>query len=235
MKNAKTIDNPAGLDLDAAGSTRPGLLPRHNGNPGAALALTTSANMAAGPAAALRWVGSSILRGCNVHHDHTVLCVTVDLGVLRGRSSTSAGRDFADRYIARFCNAAQMPPMVAEARSFADALRSARGVPFEEVLLQAIVGLERRLAAARNDHVPLGMASVEPTDAKRLPGQVRLVWETPTLRSRAPRRGWRWRAYWRCCPHRCARIPQLFPRTLTPNWRRSWSARAATRRRPARR
>ena len=178
MKNTKMIDNPGRLDLDAAASKRPGSRPPHRGNPGATPARPPGASVAAGPAPTLRWLGSSILRGCNIHHDRTVLRITVDLGVLQGRSSASAGPDFADRFIARFYIEAQTPPTAADDRSFHDALRSARGVPFEEVLLQAILAVERRLAFARNDYVPIGMASVEPIDAQRLTSQVRLVWES---------------------------------------------------------
>lgn len=178
MKNAKTIDNPGRLALDAAASKQRGRLPPHPAYSDATPALTAGTNLPTGAAPTLRWLGSSILRGCNIHHDSTVLRITVDLGVLHGRSSATAGRDFADRFIARFCNAAQTPPTATDDRSFHDALRSTRGVPFEEVLLQAILALERRLAFARNDHVPLGMASVEPIDAQRLPGQARLVWES---------------------------------------------------------
>ena len=178
MKNTKMIDNPGRLDLDAAATKRPRSRPPHRGNPGATAARLPAATVAAGSAPTLRWLGSSILRGCNIYHDRTVLRVTVDLGALQGRCSVAAGPDFASRFIARFCNEAQTPPTAADDRPFHDALRSARGVPFEEVLLQAILAVERRLAFERNDYVPIGMASVEPIDAQGLTSQVRLVWES---------------------------------------------------------
>lgn len=178
MKHADMFDKTTGIDLDAAAPPRPGPGPAHPNKRLASPALPSGASSAPGPAPTLRWLGSSILRGCNIHHDRTVLRINVDLGVLHGRSSASAGPDFADRFIARFSNAAQTPPTAADNRSFHAALRTARGVPFEEVLLQAILAVERRLAFARNDYVPLGMASVEPIDAHWLPSQARLVWET---------------------------------------------------------
>ena len=178
MKHTNMLDKTARIDLDATALPRPNPRPAHPNQRLASQALRTPASLAPGPAPTLRWLGSSILRGCNIHHDRTVLRIAVDFGVLHGRSSASAGPDFADRFIASFCNAAQTPPTAADDRPFHAALRSARGVPFEEVLLQAILAVERRLAFARNAYVPLGMASVEPIDAQRLPSQARLVWET---------------------------------------------------------
>jgi cyanophycin synthetase len=160
------INTTESIDMATAAPARPG-------SPQPANAHTAPA----GPAPTLRWVGSSILRGCNVHHDRTVLRVVVDFGALHGRTSASAGPAFAGRFIARFRDPAQTPPTAPDDACFFDALRTNRGVPFEEVVLQAILAVERRLAFARNDFVPIAMASVEPIDPAQRARQARLVWE----------------------------------------------------------
>lgn len=131
----------------------------------------------AGAAPPLRWLGSSILHGCNIHHDRTVLRVDIDLGGLHGQSSASAGAEFADRFISRFLAGSRLPPTFTDDGVFQDALRSPAGAPFEEVLLEAILAIERRLAFARNGLVPIGMSSIEPVDPRQR--HVQLVWETP--------------------------------------------------------
>ncbi len=127
---------------------------------------------------ALRWIDGAILHGCNIHHQRTVLCATVDLGPLRGCTSARAGPDFARRFTERFCDAQRTPPTARLNQPFFDALRSAHGAPFEEVLLEAVRAVELRVAFARFDFVPIGLARVEPLDTPTQSRQVRLVVES---------------------------------------------------------
>lgn len=127
-------------------------------------------------APSIRWFGSAVLRGCNVYHARTVVRVDVDLGLLHGQSSAVAGPDLADRFVARFCNDAQTPPTARADSSFFAALYSAAGAPFEDVLLQAIMAVEHRLAFARHDFVPIGLARAERDGADS--AHVRLLWES---------------------------------------------------------
>jgi cyanophycin synthetase len=125
-----------------------------------------------------QWLGSSILRGCNIHHERTVLCVDVDMGMLHGLTSAHAGADFCGRFTARFHDAAHLPPTAAPNQAFFDALRSDRGAPFDEVLLEAILAIERRLAHTSHNFVPIGFARIENIASPAQPRRTRLVWES---------------------------------------------------------
>lgn len=130
------------------------------------------------PVLPVRWRGNATLRGCNLYHGRTVLWVDLDLGVLYGKTCGWCGPEFADRFIARFYNPAQTPPTASLDPAFLEALRSTDGAPFEQVLLEAILAVERRLAFARYDFAPIAMARVEPMASPERSRQVRLIWES---------------------------------------------------------
>lgn len=136
------------------------------------------AGKAIDPAPSVRWLGDSLLHGCNIYHERTVICADIDLGILHDQASGSAGADFAGRFIARFHDASHTPPTARIDPGFIDALHSANGLPFADVLFEAILSVERRLAFARYDFVPIAMASVEPIASPECPGKIRLIWET---------------------------------------------------------
>jgi cyanophycin synthetase len=133
--------------------------------------------IAAGPGAPARWLAGSVLHGCNRYHSRSVACAEVDLGALGGRSGAAAP-GFAQRFIARFVDSAHWPPTAAADAGFLAALRTPDGASLDEVLLQAVLGLERRLAFARFDLVPVAMAYVELLDGPPGSARRRLVWET---------------------------------------------------------
>jgi cyanophycin synthetase len=141
------------------------------------------------PVPPVRWRGTATLRGCNLYHERTVQWVDLDLGVLDDKTSGCCGPKFADRFIARFHDPAQTPPTARLDPAFLEALRSTDGAPFEQVLLEAILAVERRLAFARRDFVPIAMARVESIASPERSRQVRLIWEsTHSKQSRAAAR-----------------------------------------------
>lgn len=122
----------------------------------------------------MRPLGSAILRGCNVHHTATVIRQNVDLGGLAGMHTDEAGPDFASRFLDRFVEMRRLLPDSAMPESFVKRLRSPGGVPFAEVLLEAILCVETAIAFRRHDLDPIGFSAVLPTASPR---HIVLVWE----------------------------------------------------------
>ena len=127
--------------------------------------------------AAARWLGGSVLHGCNRFHGRSVVCAEVDLGELGGRSSAAA-LGFAERFVARFVDIEHWPPGATADAGLLAALKTPAGANMDEVLLQAVLGLERRLAFARFDFIPIAMATVEPLAGPPASTRRRIVWQT---------------------------------------------------------
>jgi cyanophycin synthetase len=106
------------------------------------------------------WLSRQVLRGRNVHHASTVACVRVKLGDLRGRSTASLPARFVDECIARFVTDVRVPPTAPDPQEIAALLRTAEGISLERLLLECLLVMERRLAFARQDFVPIGKAEV---------------------------------------------------------------------------
>ncbi|MFO7541439.1 MAG: ATP-grasp domain-containing protein [Thiobacillus sp.] len=127
--------------------------------------------------AAARWLGGSVLHGCNRFHGRSVACAEVNLGELGG-SSSAAAPGFAERFVARFVDIVHWPPGATADAGLLASLNTPAGASMEEVLLQAVLGLEHRLAFARFDFIPIAMATVEPLDGSSGTARWHLVWET---------------------------------------------------------
>ena len=116
---------------------------------------------------------SMVLRGFNVHHGTTVIRQGVDLGELARLDSRSAGPGFADRFAERFGGLRKLPRDEAHTAAFVERLRSSEGVPFAEVLLQAILAVEYSAAYVSRWLGGIPVAEVVPG---LTPEQPLLVW-----------------------------------------------------------
>lgn len=96
----------------------------------------------------MKCLSATILRGCNVHHGASVIRQEVDLGVFADLRSAEAGAGFAARFKERFGALKSLNPEGGLSASFLDRLDSAKGVPFVEVLLQAVVAVEDSMGYA---------------------------------------------------------------------------------------
>jgi cyanophycin synthetase len=123
------------------------------------------------------WLSRQVLRGRNVHHASTVVCVRVKLGELRGRSSASFPTPFVDECLTRFVKDARVPPNAPDPQALAALLRTTEGITLERLLLECLLVMERRLAFRRQDFVPIGKAEVrqvgDPDE-----GVVELIWSS---------------------------------------------------------
>jgi len=107
-----------------------------------------SGDLDAHAGSAMNLLSASILRGCNVHHDSTVIRQEIDLGVLAGLGSGQAGPDFAARFIDRFGGLTTPSAGGGMKADFLDRLNAAEGARFAEVLLQAILAVEESIGYA---------------------------------------------------------------------------------------
>ncbi len=95
----------------------------------------------------IRLLKSTILRGCNVYHEATVIRQRVDFGGFTALSSSEAGSGFARRFIERFFGL-QMDTTEGHLKeAFQQRLNSATGVPLEEALLEAILAVDASMTS----------------------------------------------------------------------------------------
>lgn len=121
----------------------------------------------------LQWLSRHVMRGRNVHHASTVLCVRVRLGDLVGRRTSSLPAPFTAGCIARFLDGAKVPPTAPDPQALAGLLRAPEGMALERLLLECLLVLERRLAFERHDFLPIASAEVRQGSGE---GEVELVW-----------------------------------------------------------
>jgi cyanophycin synthetase len=96
----------------------------------------------------MKLLSVSILRGCNVYHDRTVIRQEVDLGEFASLRSVDAGAFFARRFIKRFESLERPPFEGGLPEDFLNRLRSSEGVPLSEALFQAILAVDASMACA---------------------------------------------------------------------------------------
>lgn len=121
------------------------------------------------PQSPIVWVRGSILRGRNIHHVQTVACVHVQI-----RRAPALGPGFEEAFRSRFLDAAEVPPTAPAPETVIRALRLT-GSSIPQLLLHAILAIERRLAFRRHDFVPIVAVSASEPDAT---GQIEIVWST---------------------------------------------------------
>lgn len=123
-----------------------------------------------GPTAPLLLSGR-LLRGCNVHDRTTVFVQRLVPGVLSGLRVADAGADFARRFIQRFGGLTTRPGADCVPETTRARLQRERELPLTAVLVEAIVAVERFVAAAMGRRDGPRFGTVVPGD-----GVVDLVW-----------------------------------------------------------
>lgn len=98
--------------------------------------------------AAMKCLSASVLWGCNIHHEATVIRQEIDLGAVANLHSGQAGPDFANRFFELFGSLKTLSPDEGMSTEFLDRLNSAEGAPLVEVILQAILAVECSMAYA---------------------------------------------------------------------------------------
>lgn len=131
----------------------------------------------------VRLVKRSVLRGCNIHDRNSVMVLTVDLGALGGRSSSQAGPGFAGDYVARFRPLKRKVPGSDVTEAFLERLTAPSGLPFDALLMEAILSVETAVAFELGHLAPLAFARIEPGGKL---GESMLIWSCN--RSRVSRR-----------------------------------------------
>jgi cyanophycin synthetase len=127
----------------------------------------------------VRLLDSTVLHGCNVLHNTTVIRQRVDLGSLTGARSGSASREFASKFIERFMGLQQMQPPGHMSTDFLGRLNERAGAPLVEVLFEAILAVEASLCFTMGKLSPISYAEILPT---RSPAWYDLVWECTDMR-----------------------------------------------------
>ena len=133
---------------------------------------------------AMKRLSSSVLWGCNVHHGATVIRQEIDLGPVASLHSGQAGPEFAAGFVERFGGLRTLNPDGALTADFLNRLDSAEGVPFVEVLFQAILAVEGSMAYAMRRLGELAFAEIV---ASPSPERATLVWScrNPAVSRRA--------------------------------------------------
>ncbi len=93
----------------------------------------------------VRLLKNSILRGSNIYHSTTVMEQQIDPGNLAGLTNQSIGLQFTDRLIKRFSDMEVMSNNCFD-KAFQHRLYRNDGVPFEEIILEAILTIESAIA-----------------------------------------------------------------------------------------
>lgn len=115
----------------------------------------------------------TVLRGCNVHDKATVFVQVVDFGALAGLSSGRAGPDFTERFIERFRPLKAKVPGSDFSEPLLERLNTPAGLPFEQLLLEAILSAETAMAFEMGHLAPINFAHIEHGDT---PGEVSIIW-----------------------------------------------------------
>ncbi len=136
----------------------------------------------------VKLLSTSVLRGCNRYDDKDVILQGVDLGALSGQSSNRADSEFPTRYLQLFDNLDPAQPEGDLDKSFAARLRSGESLPFDELLFQAILAVERAAARAMRRLQDVGFSRIV---AGLETEQVTFVWRShlPEVSRRAARAG----------------------------------------------
>jgi hypothetical protein len=146
-------------------------------------------------------LGHRAFRGCNVYHTTTVFRQRVDLAAIAGVETTDVDASLATRLARRFIELDELSPGGRTAEAFRSRLRSARGMRVEEALLEAILAVERSMAAAMGRPDTFDFAQIVPGAAETID----LVWATraPSVSRAAARIGF-------------AALAELLPEPLRP-------------------
>jgi cyanophycin synthetase len=99
--------------------------------------------------------------GCNSFHTATVFCQSVDFGALSDVYSEIAGADFAQAFIDRFTGLKSFVQQNGINDEFIANMRTAQGVDFQEILLEAILAVETSIAFARHDLNAVSYAAIQ--------------------------------------------------------------------------
>lgn len=121
----------------------------------------------------MKCLSSSLLWGCNLYHETTVIRQEVNLGAVAGLHSGQAGPDFAARFVERFGGLETPNSGNGLKAGFLDRLNSTEGAPFSEVVLQAILAVEDSLAYSMRWFGGIAFSEVVPGSS---PEQAILVW-----------------------------------------------------------
>lgn len=122
----------------------------------------------------LEWVSRHVMRGRNIHHTRTVICVRVQLGRWRGQM-VSYPPAFTAECIARLLQGAKAPPNQPQVQALQKHLLEGEPISLELLLLECVLVLERHLAAQRFDFIPIESVDVRGAGSD---GEVELVWST---------------------------------------------------------
>jgi hypothetical protein len=143
------------------------------------------------------------LRGCNVYHTTSVLLQRVALGALAGMETADVDASLAARLEERLARLAELSPGGCTREAFLSRLRAARGVPIEEALLEAILAVDRSMAAMMGRPDRLDYAEILPGTTETT---IDLVWATraPSVSRAAARIGF-------------AALTELLPGPLRPD------------------
>ncbi len=123
----------------------------------------------------MQLMGSTILYGSNVYHEDTVLLQKVQMGILRGQSTTLAGKEFAQDYLDRFISKLNVVPAYKFNTNFLNKLHSSEGATFEETLLESILNIEAAIAYVTHDFIPIEFTKIV---EKFSSDEVSLIWES---------------------------------------------------------
>ncbi|MGI9417427.1 MAG: hypothetical protein ACR2RA_06270, partial [Geminicoccaceae bacterium] len=123
--------------------------------------------------APVRLLKRTILKGCNIHDRQTVMVQAIDLGALAGRSSGQAGPDFSRFFVERFRLLKTRVPESDMADALLARLRTQAGLPFEQMLLEAVLAVETAMAFELGHLAPIDFARIEPGETD---GETSLIW-----------------------------------------------------------
>jgi hypothetical protein len=148
-------------------------------------------------------VENRALHGCNVYHKTSVFRQRVALGALAGTETGSLDASLAARLEKRFAELAELAPGGRAREAFLSRLRTARGVPIEEALLEAILAVDRSMTAMMGRPDMLDYAEIVPGATQET---IDLVWATraPSVSRAAARIGF-------------AALTELLPQPFRPS------------------
>ena len=111
--------------------------------------------------APINLLSDKIFIGCNTFHTSTVFFQKVNFGALTDVRSEIAGADFAQAFLDRFMGLKSFVPQNGIKDEFVSNLRTAQGVHFQEILLEAILAVETSIAFAMHDLNAVSYAAIQ--------------------------------------------------------------------------
>ncbi len=126
--------------------------------------------------APLTLVSFNVMYGANAHYSHSVIQQTVDFGVLTNSTSRLVGQQFAENFLSRFQSLKSFLPNNGISKEFAQRLHSPEGLPFQEILLEAIIAVESAIAFSMHELNTVSYAAIEKGETNS-----DLIWECLTL------------------------------------------------------